>query len=161
MTHAVVAHRLQRKDAAAHSLAFEQAFHTACRYALEIHRKKSHPLEFCIVIGLPPGQAVTAIMQEEHTNDTGKASAFYICIDTPFEGSVPLVKDDLGYVAFGSEMEAQREIADCMMTRLQEFLNGDREFDDAVTCQEFVLQVELRRDGSVAGNDENHLFKRY
>ncbi|WP_166443111.1 hypothetical protein [Phragmitibacter flavus] len=100
-------------------------------------------------------------MRYNPANDTDVASVFCICINTHLDEAVPLVKDEDGYVVFGSELEAQREIADCMITRLQEFLDGEREFDDAVNCQEFVLELDQRKDSIVAGNDRdrNHVSR--
>ncbi len=47
---------------------------------------------------------------------------------------------------FETELEVQREIADLMITRPQEFHDGERVFEDAMTCEEFVVgQCELRR----------------
>jgi hypothetical protein len=46
-------------------------------------------------------------------------------------------------------LEAQREIADTQLTRIQEFLDGEREFDDAMTTDEFVVAVDPLPDGSI------------
>lgn len=79
-----------------------------------------------------------------------------IFIGTLCEGSVPGVtelKDDdpassVAYV-FSTEREAQLEIVDTMMNRLQQFIDGEREFEDAVTLEEYVVEVEVRADGLV------------
>lgn len=47
-------------------------------------------------------------------------------------------------------MEAQREIADNMMTRIQQFLDGERDFEDALTVEEYVLPVTVNPDGVIA-----------
>lgn len=52
-------------------------------------------------------------------------------------------------------MEAQREIADFMMTRLQEFLDGERDFEDAITVEEYIVEVELLADGTVVDASGN------
>ena len=76
---------------------------------------------------------------------------FCIFIDTLCEGSVPSVRDEHGKpFVFATELEAQREIADCMQMRLQQFIDGERDFDDAITCEEYVVEVEVLPDGSVA-----------
>ncbi len=41
-------------------------------------------------------------------------------------------------VVFQTERQAQCEIADLIITRLNEFLNGERDFDDAMTVEEYV-----------------------
>ncbi len=53
------------------------------------------------------------------------------------------------------EREAQLEIVDFMMTRLQEFIDGVRDFEDAVTLEEYVEEVDVLTDGTIidsAGN---------
>ncbi|MGH7176592.1 MAG: hypothetical protein ACREJC_04360 [Tepidisphaeraceae bacterium] len=91
-------------------------------------------------------------------NDGGEfgTPAFCIYIDTLLEGTVPSVRDekDLPCV-FTTRVEAEREIADNMMTRLQEFMDGHRDFDDAMTVEEYVVEVDVFPDGSItdeAGN---------
>lgn len=56
-------------------------------------------------------------------------------------------------VTFASELEAQREIADTQLTRIQEFLDGEREFDDAITTDEFVVPVAIWPDGRISTKD--------
>jgi hypothetical protein len=76
--------------------------------------------------------------------------AFCVFINTSFEGSVPSVRGGDGepYV-FETEIEAQREIVDNAMTQLQEFLDGDRDFELAIGVEEYVEEVEVFPDGSV------------
>ena len=49
----------------------------------------------------------------------------------------------------GITREAQREIADHMITRIQEFLDGEREFEDAINVQEFVAPVSVLSDRTI------------
>ena len=65
-----------------------------------------------------------------------KRKGFAIFINTFCQGPVPLVSDDHGYVIFDTELEAQREIVDYQMTRLQQFLDGEREYEDAIEVEE-------------------------
>jgi hypothetical protein len=75
---------------------------------------------------------------------------FCVFIDMLGEGTVPSVRDGDGKpVVFATKNEAQREIADFMMTRLQEFMDGERDFDDAMTIEEYVVEVDVLADGSV------------
>jgi hypothetical protein len=83
---------------------------------------------------------------------------YCIFIDTLCQGSVPLVTEVVStpqgneserICVFTSELEAQREIVDAMMTRLQEFLDGQRDFEDAVSVGEYVLEVVRRADGKI------------
>jgi len=75
-----------------------------------------------------------------------------IVIDTISEGISPAVYDGQGAPAiFATELEAQREIVDYQMTRLQQFLDGEREFDDAMTVDEFITQVAYTRQAPMTG----------
>lgn len=74
--------------------------------------------------------------------------------DYLFQGSVPACYDERGLpVVFSTETAAQREIADAQLTRLQEFLHGERGFESAITSDEFVLPVTILSDGSIATED--------
>ena len=53
-------------------------------------------------------------------------------------------------VVFATELEAQREIADSQLILIQQFLEGEREFHDAITTDEFVLPVDVWPDGSIS-----------
>ncbi len=82
--------------------------------------------------------------------------AFCIYITTACEGPVPSVRDGNGRpCVFKTELEAQREIADNAMTRLKEFIDGEREFEDAMTVEEYVVSVDVSPDGSIVDTDGN------
>ena len=86
---------------------------------------------------------------------TSLRSGFCIYIDTFFQGPVPVVSDDDVYVVFKTELEAQKEIADYQMTRLRQFLDGERDYADAITVEEYVVSVNVHPDGVIvdeAGN---------
>ena len=75
---------------------------------------------------------------------------FCIFMDTFFQGpTLAVTEEENRPCVFATEADAQREIVDNMMTRLQEFLCGDRDFDDAVTLQEYVMPVTVLADGTV------------
>ena len=82
---------------------------------------------------------------------------YCIFIDTLCQGPVPCVSEVSGDgpggtdipCVFPTEREAHLEIVDGMMTRLQEFIDGEREFEDAVSLEEYVVEVEVRADGLV------------
>jgi len=40
-----------------------------------------------------------------------------------------------------------------MITRLQQFLDGERNFEDAVTVEEVVVEVEVFPDGTMVDAD--------
>lgn len=89
---------------------------------------------------------------------------YCIFIDTILQGTVPSVNeiestDGCGeqerICVFSTELEAQREIADFMMTRLQQFIDGERDFDDAITVEEYVVEVEVLADGKIIDANGN------
>lgn len=89
---------------------------------------------------------------------------YAVYIDTLCQGPVPSVTEiypaDSDNSAericvFPTELEAQREIVDLMMTRLQEFLDGERDFDDAVTVEEYVVEVGVLPDGRIVDANGN------
>ena len=76
--------------------------------------------------------------------------AFCIFIDSVCEGRVPLVKDAQGKpFLFSTQEEAERDIIDSMMIRLQQCLDGERDFDDAIVVEEYVARVWVLEDGTV------------
>ena len=91
-----------------------------------------------------------------------KTGGFCVYIETLFEGSVPAVCDgntDMPWV-FATRVEAEQEIADNMITRLQEFIDGERDFDDAMTVEEYVVEVSVLPDGSIVDGDGNQFGSR-
>lgn len=81
-------------------------------------------------------------------------NGFCIYINTCCEGAVPMVKDGDGKcVIFETELEAQREVVDQHITRLQQFLDGERDFEDAMTVEEYVVPVSVHSDEVIV--DEN------
>ena len=83
-------------------------------------------------------------------------TGFCIYIDTFFQGPVPVVSDGEGkYVIFETELEAQKEIVDNAMIRLEQFLDGERDFGDAITVEEYVVPVTVHPDGTFTDEDGN------
>lgn len=81
-------------------------------------------------------------------------SGYAIFRDYLFQGYVPACYDQTNYpVVFVTELEAQREIADTQLTRIQEFLDGERDYYDAITTDEFVLRVDIWPDGRISIED--------
>lgn len=81
---------------------------------------------------------------------------FCVYIDTVVDGPMPSVRDEQGLPCwFATRVEAEREIADNMITRLQEFIDGERDFEDAMTVEEYVVEVDVLADGSVVDADGN------
>lgn len=74
---------------------------------------------------------------------------FCIYSITLCQGPVPVVTDENGYCVFETEVEAQKEIVDNQLTRLRQFLNGEREFEDAMTVEEYIVPVTVYPDGVI------------
>ena len=100
----------------------------------------------------PGGRARTlAAMQEtEHP----VRSAYSIFIPTICQGTIPAWHDETGYpVIYVTELEAQREIAEDCIERLRQFLANERDFEDAMTVEDFILPVDVWPDGSISIED--------
>ncbi len=94
--------------------------------------------------------------------DSKPRRGFCIFINTLFQGrTLAVTEDEDRPWVFTTENEAQREIVDNMMTRLQQFLDGDRDFEDAITVEEYVVPVTVISDGSVVDEDGRCLGKSY
>jgi hypothetical protein len=48
---------------------------------------------------------------------------------------------------------AEREIVEIAMNRMKEYLDGTREFDDAITIEEYVVELKVQADWSVEPKD--------
>jgi hypothetical protein len=82
-------------------------------------------------------------------------NGFCIYIDTLCQGPVPVVHDESGYVVFETKLDAQKEIADYLMTRLQQFMDGERDFEDAMTVEEYIVPVTVHPDGVIVDETGN------
>jgi hypothetical protein len=81
--------------------------------------------------------------------------AYSIFMPTFFQGKMPAWYDDeSGFpVVYETELEAQREIADHHLTLIKQFLDGERDFDDAMTVEDFILPVDVWPDGRISTQD--------
>lgn len=74
---------------------------------------------------------------------------FCVFIDTVLKGKVPAIYDEKGQPCLFETLEgAQREVADNLVLRLQQFLAGQRDYDDAMTVEEYIEEVDQLSDGS-------------
>jgi hypothetical protein len=84
-------------------------------------------------------------------------TGFCIYIDTVCQGSRPIERKTDGFpVVYDTIEEAQRSIAEDVVERLEQFLRGEREFEDAMTVEEYVVPVMVTSDGAVI--DEHDQF---
>lgn len=82
-------------------------------------------------------------------------SGYAIFTPTVCQGEVPAWHDgETGLpIVYDTELEAQREIADDLMERLRQFLAGEREFEDAITIEDYIAPVDVWSDGSFSTED--------
>jgi hypothetical protein len=86
--------------------------------------------------------------------------AFCIFINTVCEGRIPAWHDEKGLpVVYPTLEAAQHEIADDVMEKLRQFLEGEREFEDAMTVEDYILPVDVLPDGSILDEDGNCFWK--
>ncbi|MCW1922406.1 hypothetical protein OKA05_07560 [Luteolibacter arcticus] len=85
-----------------------------------------------------------------------RTSGFCVYLNTLFQGPVPTLFDENDKVCiFATEEEAQREIVDNAVIRLREFLDGERDFYDAISIEEYIVEVDVLIDGSILDADGN------
>jgi hypothetical protein len=89
------------------------------------------------------------------SDDSKLRNGFCIYINTFCQGPVPTVSDKNGYCVFETELEAQKEIVDSLMIRLQQFLDGERDYEDSITVEEYVVPVSVHPDGVITDADGN------
>lgn|GEM_PF-707557 len=106
---------------------------------------------------LPRGVNLARCIRRNMSQDTSSniCDGFCIYINTLCQGPVPVVSDEDGYCVFKTELEAQREIVDNQMTRLRQFLDGEREFEDAMAVEEYVVPCTVHPDGVITDADGN------
>jgi len=95
--------------------------------------------------------------------DTSSTDRLGYCIfvDTVCEGRVPAWHDENSMpVIYASLEDAQREIADEQIEKLRQFLCGERDFDDAITVEEYALPVHVLMDGSVVDQNGNQFSRK-
>lgn len=87
--------------------------------------------------------------------------AYCIFIDTVCEGRIPAWHDNNQKPVVYLTLEAaQREIVDGVMEHLSQFLDGERDFDDALSVEDYILPVIVLPDGSIVDEDGNHFGKK-
>jgi hypothetical protein len=75
-------------------------------------------------------------------------------MDTVCEGKIPAWRNETGgFLLHATEREAQMEIADYSMIRIRQFQHGERDFDDALTVEDFIEPVTTRDDGTFSDLD--------
>lgn len=81
-----------------------------------------------------------------------KKRGYCIYIDTVIDGPVPLEHDATGRaIVYATREEAERSIAEDVIDALQQFLDGERDFDDAMTVEQYVVEVEVQKSAELWG----------
>ncbi len=87
------------------------------------------------------------------TNSGKLRNGFCIYSNMFCQGPVPVVSDENGYMVFETELEAQREIVDNLQIRLEQFSDGERDYEDAITVEEYVVPVTVHPNGTIIDED--------
>ena len=88
-------------------------------------------------------------------------TTYCIFIDTVCEGRIPTWHDENQMpVVYPTLEAAQRELADDLIERLGQFLEGERDFDDAMTVEDYILPVTILPDGSILDEEGNVFGKK-
>ncbi len=75
---------------------------------------------------------------------------FCIFIDTICDGPTPIERHGNGRIVFYKSIEeARREVAEIVIDRLTQFLDGAYSFDDAMSTEEYIVEVDYLPDGSI------------
>ena len=84
---------------------------------------------------------------------------FCIFINTLCQGAIPVERDgNTGFpFIYPTQDAAEREIADDVIERLRQFLAGERDFEDAISPEEYVIEVNVLPDGSIV-DDAGYRF---
>ena len=108
-----------------------------------------------------PRRKAMVTLWEAEKNASNQCTAFCIFIDTVCEGRIPAWHDENRMpVVYPTFEAAQREIADDVMEKLRQFLDGQRDFEDAMTVEDYILPVDVLPDGSVLDEDGNCFGKK-
>lgn len=88
-------------------------------------------------------------MKNEQTQSPS-ITAYALYVDTLCDGPVPVECDAEGKPVLYPTLEAaQRVIAEDVIDRFQQFLTGQRDFEDALNPEEYACPVAVLPDGSL------------
>ena len=85
---------------------------------------------------------------------------FSIYADRNGSGPVPFERSvSRNPITYSTKEAAERRIAKLAIGRIRRFLAGKGSFEDALVVKEFVVEVDVLSDGSIADKEENHFGK--
>lgn len=77
-------------------------------------------------------------------------SGYCIFVDCVCGGMTPVWRDEAGkWVVYETKAEAQAEILDDFLEKQRQFIEGERDFEDAMTIEDIICKVTQLPDGSV------------
>jgi len=83
-------------------------------------------------------------------------------MQTTCEGVVPAWYDKNNRpITYATERQAQLEIVDDLQERLCQFVAGERDFEDAIAIEDFILPVDVWPDGSISTEDGSIFGQRF
>lgn len=75
---------------------------------------------------------------------------YCIFVDTLCSGTTPVWRDEAGkWIVYKTEAEAFAEVMDLYNDRLDQYLDGERDFEDVAEIEDIVCEVTQLPDGSV------------
>ena len=86
-----------------------------------------------------------------------ETDVFCIYINTFFQGRAPSNGVNMKSPWCMRPAGAEREIVEYCIERLRQYLAGERDFDDAITVEEYVVPVTAFPDGSIS-DERGHVF---
>lgn len=108
------------------------------------------------MVSSPPIRYARALVHEQNMVCPAQSprAAFAIFEPTFFQGVIPTWRDENGFpITYATEREAQIEIAEMLIEHLHQFIEGEREFHDARTTDDFILPVHVWPDGTIEIED--------
>jgi hypothetical protein len=82
--------------------------------------------------------------------ETNNEHGYIIAVDSLAEGCTAVQRGADGMpVVYETRIEAERDVVQDFITRLQEFLRGERAFDDATFLEDCILEVTRNANGSL------------
>ncbi|MDP1825582.1 MAG: hypothetical protein Q8L48_20145 [Archangium sp.] len=104
---------------------------------------------------------IDAVLGVDQVRVMTRRKGYCVFVDTVFQGPIPTVSNGEGrFVVFRSVLAARREIAEHTIARLQQFLDGERDFEDATTVEEYIVAVTVERSGRISDIHGNRFGNR-
>ncbi len=81
-------------------------------------------------------------------------TGYCVFVDTICQGPIPAWRDQDGSpIVYPTKREAQADVVDYLMARLQAFLDGDIELEEALEVDDYVVKVRVAPDETITTPD--------